>query len=139
MTHSTQASVETLSTSDRAALIAEVSATSNAWIASFNAGNAEACAAGYEQDALMEAKPIGEYKGHDEIFTFWHSFIDSGAAELVYSNVKLTVIDATTVLLSADWRMNVGRGIITEERWVKGDDGKWRLRFDAFEVQERFE
>jgi len=42
------------------------------------------------------------------------------------------------VLLTADWKMNVGRGIITMERWVKRGEGKWLLEFDDFEVQEQY-
>ena len=41
-------------------------------------------------------------------------------------------------VLSADWRMNVGRGVITMEKWVKQSDGNWLLEQDDFEVVEQF-
>ena len=62
----------------------------------------------------------------------------SGAGDLKYSDVKLEVIDASTVLLSASWTMNVGRGIITLEKWVLQSDGKWLLAQDDFEIQENY-
>jgi|TARA_B110000438_G_C15708233_1_gene604149 hypothetical protein len=52
--------------------------------------------------------------------------------------VKLEVIGNETVLLSADWSMNIGRGIITIEKWVKQLDGVWLLEKDEFEIQEKF-
>ena len=62
----------------------------------------------------------------------------SGAGELKYSDVKLEVVDASIVLLSASWTMNVGRGIITLEKWVLQSDGNWLLAQDDFEIQENF-
>ena len=34
--------------------------------------------------------------------------------------------------------MNVGRGVITLEEWVRGEGGEWFLAKDDFEVQEQF-
>lgn len=63
----------------------------------------------------------------------------SGAGELKYTDVKLEAVDESTVLLSANWSMNVGRGIITKEKWVLQKDGRWLLQEDDFEIQENFE
>jgi hypothetical protein len=52
--------------------------------------------------------------------------------------VNVAIENETTVLLTADWKMNVGRGIIIQERWVKQKDGNWLLEFDDFEVQEQY-
>ena len=112
--------------------------TSAKWIESFNKGNTDACVAGYQTDAVINAKPLGTFKGIKEIDAFWRPFMKSGAGELKYSDVKLQVVDASTVLLSASWTMNVGRGIITKEKWVLQNDCKWLLAQDDFEVQENF-
>ncbi|MEM9453220.1 MAG: nuclear transport factor 2 family protein [Myxococcota bacterium] len=119
--------------------LTEVRQASTRWIAAFNAGDVDACVAGYTHDAIMEARPIGRRIGRAEIDGFWRPFIADGAGDLVYRDVHLQAIDATTVELSASWSMNVGAGVITCERWVRQDDGQWRLMFDAFEIQQRFE
>ena len=107
---------------------------SRQWIAAFNRGDVGFCVAAYTSNAVMEAKPIGTFAGTEEIDGFWRPFISSGASQLAYDNVVLRVIDDHTVLLAADWSMNVGSGVITEERWIKRDDGCWLLEHDAFEI-----
>ena len=115
-----------------------VMASSQKWIEAFNKGDTDTCVAGYQSDAVINAKPLGIFTGTDEIDAFWRPFMASGASELKYSDVKLEVVDASTVLLSASWTMNVGRGIITLEKWVLQNDGKWLLAQDDFEIQENF-
>ena len=111
---------------------------SQKWIEAFNKGDTNTCIAGYQVDAVINAKPLGTFKGTGEIDGFWRPFMASGAGELKYSDVKLEVVDASTVLLSASWSMNVGRGIITLEKWVLENDGNWLLAQDDFEIQENF-
>ena len=62
----------------------------------------------------------------------------TGATNLEYDHVRVEVDSPTRVRLAADWRMNVGRGVITKELWVRQSDGVWRLEEDHFEVQERW-
>ncbi len=81
---------------------------------------------------------MGTFKGIGEIEGFWRPFIESGAGELEYTNVVLAVENDHTVLLRADWSMNIGRGVIIQERWVKQSDGTWLLEHDDFEVQEQY-
>ncbi len=116
----------------------EVLQASQQWIGNFNKGDIDACVAGYQTDAVMEAKPMGTYTGTQEIDDFWRPFIHSGAKDLEYQEVTLDVINDTTVHLSANWRMNVGQGVITLEKWVKQSNGQWLLAHDAFEVLEQF-
>ena len=116
----------------------DVLAASQRWIANFNAGDVDSCVAAYTSHAIMHATPMGTFTGSQEIAGFWRPFMNSGATGLVYRNIDLQVVDDSTVLLSADWSMNVGRGIITMEKWVKQEDGQWRLEQDDFEVQEQF-
>ena len=127
-----------MSDHDRDKIIKEVLESSRNWVSNFNDGNARACVDAYTSDAVMYAKPFGVYRGIQEIESFWKPFIETGAGNLEYSNVSVAIENETTVLLTADWKMNVGRGIITMERWVKQKDGKWLLEFDDFEVQEQF-
>ena len=118
---------------------AEVLHTSRRWIASFNRGDINACARGYAKDAELCAKPIGTIQGRDQVEAFWRDFVnETGATNLVYDNVRLEVDAPTRVRLAADWNMNVGRGIITKELWVRQSDGAWRLEEDHFEIQERW-
>ena len=116
----------------------EVRVCSQNWIANFNKGNVDACVAAYKHNAIMQATPLGTFTGKEAIDGFWRPFMGSGAGKLEYENIRLEVVDESTVLLSADWRMNVGRGIITKEKWVKQSDGNWLLEQDDFEVVEQF-
>ena len=111
---------------------------SQKWIEAFNKGDSDTCIAGYQVDAVINAKPLGTFTGTDEIDAFWRPFMASGAGELKYSDVKLEVVDASTILLSASCIMNVGRGIITLEKWVLQSNGRWLLAQDDFEIQENF-
>ena len=116
----------------------EVLAQSQNWIKNFNLGNVEACIAAYQADAVMQAKPMGTFVGLETISEFWKPFMASGAKDLEYHDVVVEVLDDSTVLLSANWSMNVGRGVITKEKWVKQKDGNWQLAEDDFEVLEQF-
>jgi ketosteroid isomerase-like protein len=108
------------------------------WIEAFNKGDTDNCVAGYQPDAVINAKPLGTFTGADEIDAFWRPFMASGAGELKCSDVNLEFFDASTVLLSASWTMNVGRGIITKEKGVLQKRGSWLLAEDDFEIQENF-
>lgn len=123
---------------DRDKIRKEVLKSSQNWIVNFNNGDARACIDAYTIDAVLYAKPFGTFRGIQEIESFWKPFIETGAGDLEYSNVSVAIENETTVLLTADWKMNVGRGIITMERWVKRGEGKWLLEFDDFEVQEQY-
>lgn len=121
---------------DHRLAFSEVRTRSQQWIADFNRGDVAACVAAYAPDAIMAVKPTGTFTGIDEIAGFWRSLVASGAGELEYTNTELDVVDRRTVVLTADWSMNAGHGVITEERWVKQDDGRWLLERDAFEIRD---
>ncbi|MGY0400168.1 MAG: YybH family protein [Ostreibacterium sp.] len=110
---------------------------SKQWIEAFNKGDVKTCVEGYDSEAVMRAMPSGLKKGHQEISAFWTPFIQSGATNLVYTNVSVEVVDENTAFLSADWSMNVGRGVIYQEKWEK-KAGRWVLTYDDFEVLEQF-
>jgi len=119
-------------------VLIEVLTASAEWIAHFNAGEVQDCVDTYLPEAVMNAAPAGSFRGRTAIEGFWRPFVESGAGDLVYTHVALEMESASRVRLRANWRMNVGRGVITNELWLRGDDGRWCLAEDDFEVQEQF-
>lgn len=116
----------------------EVLEQSRKWIQDFNNKNVNGCVEAYTIDAVVNARPMGTYKGLSEIEGFWRPFIETGAGDLEHSNVVMAVEDDTTVLLKADWKMNLGEGKIIQQRWVKKSDGKWLLEYEDFEILEQY-
>ncbi|MCL6269936.1 nuclear transport factor 2 family protein [Sansalvadorimonas sp. 2012CJ34-2] len=108
------------------------------WIKHFNSGDVDYCVSAYMSDAEIKAAPLGEYNGWEEIDNFWRPFVQSGATDLVYSEIWLRQINDDTVHLGANWIMNVGRGVINLEEWKKTEKGVWKLNKDDFEIQEQF-
>jgi pimeloyl-ACP methyl ester carboxylesterase len=115
----------------------EVLKASQNWIANFNKGDTITVSEAYTKNALMVAKPFGTFKGRKAIEAFWTPFIKSGATDLKYTNTKIKVVTKNKAILSSDWKMNVGKGIITNETWIK-KGGIWKLSEDYFEVKEEF-
>ncbi|WP_298958258.1 nuclear transport factor 2 family protein [uncultured Roseibium sp.] len=113
-----------------------VAKASRAWRDAFNAGDAAAAAALYEEDAVMVAKPFGTFKGRAAIEGFWTKLIEDGFDDVVYFNTSTTIVDKglTSARVAADWQMNNAQGIITNEHWVLQPDGSVLLREDHFEV-----
>ncbi len=116
----------------------EVLEASKQWIALFNKADVEACSKRYLKNAVMDARPIGKYEGREEIYEFWNTFVSStNATDLTYSDIVIEVVNDNSAKLSAQWSMNVGRGFISEELWVK-ENGAWFLSDDDFTVEEQF-
>lgn len=109
---------------------------SRAWRDAFNAGDAAAAAAMYEEDAIMVVKPFGTFEGRAAIKAFWTDIISKGFDGVVYINTTTTVVDQslTAASVSADWKMNNAHGIITNELWVLQPDGTALMREDHFEI-----
>ncbi|MGB0870599.1 MAG: hypothetical protein ACPGSD_13460 [Flavobacteriales bacterium] len=115
----------------------EVLNASKIWTENFNKGNTEYCVNAYDQSAILSATPIGVKMGRKEISEFWTPFMASGATNLIYSNVKIEIVNSTTAFLSANFSMNVVSGVIFQEKWEK-KEGKWVLTYDNFQVLEQF-
>ena len=115
----------------------EVLKASQNWITSFNSGDTIKVTNGYTENATMVAKPIGTFNGRKDIGQFWTKFIQSGATNLIYTDTKVKVITNKKAIVSSNWSMNVGKGIITNETWVK-INGIWELDKDNFEITEQF-
>ncbi|MEO8206489.1 MAG: isochorismatase [Chthoniobacterales bacterium] len=104
------------------------------WQAAFNAGDAAGCASAYEIDAVIEARPLGTFRGSGEILGLWATLIADGYVEVEYSDTKIAVMDDTSAILTGEWKMNNASGVIHKELWVMQDDGTAKMREDNIEV-----
>ena len=116
-------------------LLNAVNEASDRWKSSFNSGDAAGCADQYEDTAVMNARPFGTFTGREEIQNFWQKLIDDGFAEVDYIEPKVEMINDTSAILTARWKMNKAGGVIHKELWVLQADGKAKLREDDFEAQ----
>ncbi|MCJ8273019.1 MAG: isochorismatase, partial [Psychrosphaera sp.] len=92
------------------------------------------CAAQYESDAVMDARPFGRFEGEQQIEGFWQQLINDGFAEVEYIDPQFTVVDDNSVLLTSGWKMNKAQGVIHKELWCLQADGSAKLRVDDFEA-----
>lgn len=106
-----------------------------AWQKAFNNQDAAGCAAQYTEDCIMEAKPLGVFKGREEILGCWQSIIGQGFANVEYSNVRWEVAEDEGYILTSSWEMNKAFGVVHREHWIVEQDGKARLKSDSFEIQ----
>ena len=104
------------------------------WKSAFNSGDADGCAAQYEAEACMFARPMGTFTGSEAIREFWQNLITEGFADVQYIDPKFEILDERSVLLTSKWKMNKAAGVIHKELWVIQDDGSAKLREDDFEV-----
>ena len=117
-----------------AAMRTAVETASEEWKTAFNSGDAAGCAAAYEVDAIMVAKPFGTFHGREDIKAFWQKIFSDGFAAVEYLNPEIVVVDEVSALLSSKWKMNNAHGIITKELWVLQGQGILLLREDEFEI-----
>ncbi len=104
------------------------------WQVAFNLKNAAGCAKQYKEEAVMEAKPFGVFKGREAIQAFWQGIIDQGFSDVEYTDVEWTKADDEGFILTANWTMNKAYGVVHHEHWVIDEDGEARLILDRFEV-----
>lgn len=121
-------------TKDPSKVLRVVAEGSEKWKAAFNAGDAAGCAAQYEEDAVMHARPFGTFNGTDNIKTFWQNLITDGYTDIEYIDSKIEALDDTTAILTSKWRMNKASGVIHKELWAIQEDGTAKLREDDFEA-----
>lgn len=119
---------------DQTKIIDALNAASERWKNAFNTGDAAGCAAQYEADAVMNAKPFGTFTGTAEVTAFWQQLIEGGYSDVEYIEPEIKVVDETSAILSSKWKMNNASGIITHELWVLQEDGTAKLRQDDFEA-----
>ena len=121
--------------SEKQTVLAAVNEASGRWKGSFNSQDAAGCAAQYEADAVMHARPFGTFTGADEIQAFWQKLVDDGYADVDYIDPQIEVLDAVSAVLSSGWKMNKAAGVIHKELWVLQSDGTAKLREDDFEAK----
>lgn len=106
----------------------------SAWQKAFNNQDAAGCAAQYTEDCIMQAKPLGVFKGREEILGCWQNIIAQGFSNVEYSNVNWEADENGGYILTAEWKMNKAFGVVHCEHWVVEADGKARLKSDSFEI-----
>mgnify|MGYP001796539382 FL=1 len=121
--------------SQNSALLTAVNEASARWKTAFNRGDAAGCTAQYEPSATMEAIPFGTFVGQEKIQGFWQQLIDDGFSDVEYIDPNIEVVDDTSAVLSAKWKMNKAHGVIHKELWVLQADGTAKLREDRFEAE----
>ena len=124
-----------LSESQKEAVLKAVNEASNKWKTAFNSGDASGCAAQYEENAIVHARPFGTFTGTVEIEGFWKKLIEDGYSNVDYIEPDIEVIDEKSALLRSGWKMNKAKGVIHKELWVLQPDGMAKLREDDFEAQ----
>ena len=115
-------------------LIEKTKQASKIWQEGFNTGNAEQCAGQYTSDAIMYARPFGEFKGTEAIQSFWRQLIEDGFADVTYINPTFSEHGENTVELKSQWKMNKAGGVIHSEIWELQADGSMKLVHDDFEA-----
>jgi len=116
-------------------VLSAVNKASAQWQSAFNSGDAASCAAHYEKNAVMHARPFGIFTGTTEIQGFWQKLIDDGYSNVEYLEPKIEVVDETRAMLTSEWTMNKAAGVIHKELWVLQEDGTAKLREDDFEAR----
>ena len=111
-----------------------VKKASEEWISAFNSGDVEGCVNQYEENAVMNVNPFGQFTGTDQIRAFWQKLIDEGFSEVEYVDPEIEVINETRAELKAGWKMNKAHGVIHRELWVLQENGSAKLREDNFEA-----
>lgn len=106
----------------------------DSWQQAFNQQDAAGCAAQYSQDATMEARPMGVFKGQKEIQAFWESIMAQGFHSVEYTDVNWQKEGEDGYILSSNWTMNKAYGVVHREHWQVQEDGKARLISDVFEI-----
>ncbi len=123
-----------VSNEQKATVLEAVNKASEQWKTAFNSGDAAGCAAQYEENAVMQAKPFGKFTGLEAIQAFWQKLIDDGYSDVEYVDPQVTVLDTNSAIITSGWKMNNAKGVIHKELWVLQDDGTAKLREDDFEA-----
>ena len=115
-------------------LLAAIEKASATWKDAFNAGDAAGCAAQYETEAVMHARPFGTFNGTEAIQAFWQQLVDDGYSDVDYIEPNIQAVDDQSAILTSKWKMNKAAGVIHKELWVLQPDGSAKLREDDFEA-----
>ena len=123
-----------LSDEQKEVVLNAVKKASGEWISAFNSGDVEGCVAQYEENAVMNVNPFGQFTGTEQIRAFWQKLIDEGFSDVEYIDPKIEVVNEIRAELKAGWKMNKAHGVIHRDLWVLQEDGSAKLREDNFEA-----
>jgi ketosteroid isomerase-like protein len=115
-------------------ILKAVKLASEKWQSAFNIGDYSECSEQYEDDAVMNVEPFGQYVGKEAIKAFWKKLVEDGFSHVEYLKPSIKVINETSAILTSDWKMNKAGGTISKELWVLQKDGTAKLKIDNFEV-----
>jgi ketosteroid isomerase-like protein len=115
-------------------ILQAVKLASDKWQSAFNGGDYAECSEQYEDNAVMNIEPFGQYVGKEAIKAFWKKLVEEGFSDVEYLKPNIEVIDETSAMLTAGWKMNKAAGTISKELWVLQKDGTAKLTVDNFEV-----
>ncbi len=109
-----------------------VKSASEEWIASFNRGDALACASRYEDQALMHLQPFSRVSGRSDIEHFWRDMIGKGFRDARYLNPTFELIGDRQIRVNSGWLMNKLFGDQHQALWIVQADGRALLRQDMY-------
>jgi len=123
-----------LTNENNSAILQSVKLASDKWQSAFNRGDYAECSEQYEDKAVMNVVPFGQYIGKEAIKAFWKKLVEDGFSDVEYLKPSIEVIDETSAILTSGWKMNKAGGTISKELWVLQQDGSAKLKVDNFEV-----
>jgi ketosteroid isomerase-like protein len=123
-----------LNKKDENKLLQAVKLSSDKWQSAFNCGDFSTCAEQYEENAVMNVEPFGQYNGKEAIKEFWQKLVNDGFSDVEYLKPNIEIINETSAILTSGWKMNKAAGTISKELWILQNDGTVKLREDNFEV-----
>ena len=118
---------------------AGIAASSTAFEAAFNSGDAVGLTALYTVDAALLPPNMAQIDGREGIQALWQGFIDAGVSDIDLNTVELEVHSTsasevgTFTLTAPDGeggRVTAGGKYIV--LWQLGEDGVWRLHRDIW-------
>ncbi len=118
---------------------AGIAASSTAFEAAYNSGDAAGLTALYTVDAALLPPNMAQIDGREGIQALWQSFIDADVSDIDLNTVELEVHGAsasevgTFTLTAPDGqggRVTAGGKFIV--LWQLGEDGVWRLHRDIW-------
>ncbi len=108
------------------------------FVAAIMAGDAEAAAAAYTDDAYVLAPDTATVRGREDILAYWQGEIDSGVENMVI-NTGEVASSGDLAYVVGTLEMTVADGSTEHHRYVlvfKLVSGAWRLHLDIFTPSE---
>ena len=114
-------------------VLSAVKEASSKWRNAFNSGDAAGCAAQYEVNAVMHARPFGTFNGTEAIQAFWQQLIDDGYNDVDYIEPKFEVIDDSSAVLTSGWKMNKAGRVLNDD--CRASLGVSGINFNSYQQE----